>query len=549
VRFRHDFHPMKATALPLILIVLAFPPLAPADVPEGLNHSDWQSIREAYEVGRYAFTPTETGWTARNPVQRWTTEFDARGFLATPDEGDWTWGLELLSYGVGETRISVSGTPSVATEGHRLAYRWDEKLEEWWINDRRGLEHGFIVAKRPGGDDAGHAPLTFHLGTRGGLMLRTSPDARDLIFQDTEGRAVLNYAGLTAWDAEGRILPSRFEEDDGSTVRLVVNDRGAVYPVTIDPIAEQAYLKAGNTDSGDGFGLSVAVSGDTVIVGAQEEDSSAAGVLNGSGGSNDNSASSAGAAYVFVREGATWSQQAYLKAGNTDAYDYFGWSVAVSGDTAIVGAYGESSNETGVTNGPGGSADNSASGAGAAYVFMRSGTAWNQRAYLKAGNTDAGDWFGRSVAVSGETAIVGAYGESSNETGTNGPGGSANNSASSAGATYVFLVPELPPEPPTLTLTRPRPFPTTTIGKRSKPQTIRMTNSGGRTATGIAAHLSGKAAKDFLLTRPANTLAPGAATSFRATFRPRGKGARKANVTLRASNAAATSVPLKGRGK
>ncbi len=172
---------MKATILSFTLIALSFAPLARAEVSEGLGASDWQSIRAAYEAGRHAFAPTEAGWTARNPGQRWTTEFDWRGFLATPDEGDWTWGLELLGYGAGELRIPVAGNPSVAAEGQRLAYRWDEHLEEWWINDRRGLEHGYVVKKRPSSDGAGDAPLTFHLATRGGLTPRVSSGARDLV--------------------------------------------------------------------------------------------------------------------------------------------------------------------------------------------------------------------------------------------------------------------------------------------------------------------------------------------------------------------------------
>ncbi len=98
----------------------------------------------------------------------------------------------------------------------------------------------------------------------------------------------------------------------------------------------------------------MAVSGDTVVVGAVGEDSSATGV---NGNQSDNSAASSGAAYVFVRSGTTWSQQAYLKASNTGADDYFGCSVAVSGDTVVVGAYGEDSTATGVN---GNQSDNSA---------------------------------------------------------------------------------------------------------------------------------------------------------------------------------------------
>ena len=112
---------------------------------------------------------------------------------------------------------------------------------------------------------------------------------------------------------------------------------------------------------------------------------------------------------MFVRSGTTWSQQAYLKASNTRASAYFGYSVAVSGDTVVVGAVLEASSATGVN---GNQADNSADQAGAAYVFVRSGTSgtsWTQQAYLKASNT-GGDYFGTSVAVSGDTVVVGTQG-------------------------------------------------------------------------------------------------------------------------------------------
>jgi len=134
---------------------------------------------------------------------------------------------------------------------------------------------------------------------------------------------------------------------------------------------------------------------------------------------------------VFVRSGTSWSQQAYLKASNTDASDQFGWSVAVSGNTVVVGANVEDSSATGVNGNQG---DNSASEAGAAYVFVRSDTSWSQQAYLKASNAAAR--FGESVAVSGDTVVVGAPWESSNATGVNGNQGDY--SAPFSGAAYVF---------------------------------------------------------------------------------------------------------------
>src|SRR5207253_441487 len=129
-----------------------------------------------------------------------------------------------------------------------------------------------------------------------------------------------------------------------------------------------------------------------------------------------------------------WSQQAYLKSSNTRQDHYFGGSVAVSGDTVLVGAYWDNSSATGVN---GNQSDNGALHSGAAYVFGRNGTNWSQQAYLKASNTGANDYFGLSVAVSGDTLVVGAINESSNATGVNGD--QSDDSAQNSGAAYVFL--------------------------------------------------------------------------------------------------------------
>src|SRR6185295_4552712 len=179
------------------------------------------------------------------------------------------------------------------------------------------------------------------------------------------------------------------------------------------------------------FAYTVAVSGDTVVVGAPDEDSSATGV---NGNQIHNQAQSAGAAFVFVRSGTTWSQQAYLKASNTGTNDFFGISVAVAGDTAVGSAYEEDSSATGVN---GDQVNNNAQDSGAAYVFARSGTTWSQQAYLKASNTGAGDTFGFSVALSGDTVVVGAIAEDSSATGVNGD--QSNNGDGDSGAAYVYV--------------------------------------------------------------------------------------------------------------
>jgi trimeric autotransporter adhesin len=187
----------------------------------------------------------------------------------------------------------------------------------------------------------------------------------------------------------------------GVPAGLVAEEWGQITrAITLD-FEQQAYLKASNAQDGDWFGFSVAISGDTLVVGAMFEDSSA------------------GAAYVFTRSGTAWTQQDYLKASTSGASDYFGWAVAISGDTLVVGAHQE---------------DSSATDAGAAYVFTRSGSTWTQQGNaLKASNAGAGDKFGFSVAISGDTIAVGAPFEDSSD-GSN----EADNNATEAGAAYVF---------------------------------------------------------------------------------------------------------------
>lgn len=215
---------------------------------------------------------------------------------------------------------------------------------------------------------------------------------------------------------------------------------GAVYVFTRSAMvwSQQAYIKASNAGAGDTFGSGLTFSndGNTLVVGADSEDSSASGI---NGNQADNSVSNAGAVYVFTRSGVTWTQEAYIKSSNPGVNDSFGrnsaTSLSLDGNVLAVGAQGEASSATGVG---GNQSDNSMVSAGAVYVFTRSGTTWSQRSYIKASNTNAGDYFGAAVALSSDahTLIVGANYESSNATGINGD--QLNNSNMWQGAAYVF---------------------------------------------------------------------------------------------------------------
>ncbi len=146
---------------------------------------------------------------------------------------------------------------------------------------------------------------------------------------------------------------------------------------------QQAKLTASDGVNDDDFGYSVSISGDYAIVSAD----------------NNNNGYNSGSAYIFERSGTNWTQQAKLIADDGAAFDFFGLSVSISGDYAIMGAYRD---------------DDNGSSSGSAYIFERSGTNWTQQAKLTANDGATSDFFGYSVAISGDYAIMGAYGDDDN---------------------------------------------------------------------------------------------------------------------------------------
>ncbi|HEY5617737.1 MAG TPA: hypothetical protein VIK60_07310 [Vicinamibacterales bacterium] len=233
--------------------------------------------------------------------------------------------------------------------------------------------------------------------------------------------------------------------------------------------SQEAYIKGSRTEATDQLGYSVAISddGNTIASGAGDEDCLTPGI-NPPGCENDSPPLGAaniwvGAAYVFVRTGSTWTEQAFIKANNARPYNSFGVKLALSGDgnTLAVASYVEDNGGRGVRPpdlqpflvvdylDPWRGRQNQAEESGAVYFFTRAGTTWTARAYVKGSNTDAGDEFGSAVALSGDGRImaVGAHNEDSAARGMTPPspdgfggtsGAQADNSADDSGAVYVF---------------------------------------------------------------------------------------------------------------
>ena len=215
---------------------------------------------------------------------------------------------------------------------------------------------------------------------------------------DEAGAAYVFTRTGTAWTLQAKLLPADgatgdwFGRDVGISGDTVIvgaprdddkgNNSGSAYVFTRTGTTWtlQAKLTASDGATDDGFGWrGVAVNGDTVIVGAWHDD--------------DNGANS-GSAYIFTRTGTTWTQQAKLLPGDGAAGDEFGISAALEGDTVIVGSHWD---------------DDKGSKSGSAYIFTRAGTTWTQQAKLVASDGATDDVFGRRVALSDDTAIVGAW--------------------------------------------------------------------------------------------------------------------------------------------
>ncbi|MCI0485275.1 MAG: Ig-like domain-containing protein [Blastocatellia bacterium] len=220
--------------------------------------------------------------------------------------------------------------------------------------------------------------LARHTVAQGGEMASFHPSTAGLFleqetkFTTADGLTGDFFGASVAVSGDTALIGARFHNVGQQ------NDQGAAYVFVRegDMWTLQAKLTAENGFATDRFGGSVGISGDTAVVGAE-----------GDGGL------SSGAAYVFVRNGTTWTEQAKLTASDSFDFKLFGGSVAIDGDTIAVGAIGD---------------DEKGGLAGAIYVFVRNGTVWTQQAKLTADDGGADDLLGGSVSISGDTVAVGA---------------------------------------------------------------------------------------------------------------------------------------------
>jgi len=409
----------------------------------GADDRRWFAHRIAggFELGNSG-TGVRTGFSRRAVIVR---------------AGTVAWSLGLRGYGYGD-RLRAVRPASPAARANRVVYR-RSGVAEWYAGGPLGLEQGFTFTRPPSGSRAG--PLTLSLGhLPRGVTARIGTDRRGLVLA-ARGRDLLRYGSLFASDAHGRSLPARVALS-GGRLRLLIDDRGAKYPLRVDPLVEVARLTASGGGLGEQLGFSVALSADGSTAVAGSPAATVDGIAN------------RGLVYVFTTHGGGWAtttQTATLDAFDGAAGDGLGSSVAISADGSKIVA----------------GAPHKSSGSGAAYVFVRPGGGWSgateETAKLTASDAVANDLFGASIAISGDGSTI-AGGAPEAAVGVN----------AGQGAAYVFA----------------QPGAGWGSGAQPQLQTAKLTASDGAAHDGLGGDNGGNA---IAVSGDGSTVAAGAATA------------------------------------
>ncbi len=385
-------HPLNAGSLSAAIVVIAALTAAgsalAAGPSPGVSTQEWAAIEAQIEVERHKVVASDRPgrlYRADNPTQRFTAHFGAEDVVIEPigsGEPAWHLGLRLTSWGAADNLKQVEFAHATA-ERNRVELRRGP-LTEWYLNTSLGLEQGFMIGAPPG-DEIDELVLEMTLD--GDLTPVLSEGGQGVTFRQEGSNATLTYSGLAAWDVVGESLNARMELTGGGTkLRLVIRVEGAAWPIQVDPIFTQLakLLPTPDLDTIEAnFGRSVALDGDFMVVGIRD-------VVFGA---------DSGATHVFRRDQGgpgVWGHVAKLTASDGSAYDDFGTSVAINGDTVVIGADGD--------------ADNGFR-SGSAYVYQRDQggpDAWGQVAKITPTDGEEGESFGGSVAIHGDTAVIGA---------------------------------------------------------------------------------------------------------------------------------------------
>jgi hypothetical protein len=425
---------------------------------KGINGN--QADNSALNSGAvYVFVRSATGWKqqayvkASNPGKAY--QFGTS--ISLSDDGNT---LAVGSNGESSSAKGINGDQSDASMyGAGAVYVFTRSADSWsqqaYVKASNtgtedvGDQFGFSVALSGDGNTlavgATSEPSAAE-GINGDQSDKSAPDAGAVYVFTRAGKDWSQQAFVKPWNTTGQgnlfgysvglsgngdtMAVGAYNEDGGKGTAYIFTRKNGTW-------AQQSRLEASNAERGDSLGCALAISadGNTLAVGAFDEDSVLKGIQPPDEGAHDaRSDVSTGAAYVFVRNGNAWSQQAFVKATNTRLNDQFGWALTLSGDgnTLAVGAHLEDSGASGLD---GNEEDASAVDSGAVYVYTRKGITWTPVAYVKASTPKPAAEFGLSLALNGDGKVL-AVG-APKEIGA-GNAKQADKSATNVGAAYVY---------------------------------------------------------------------------------------------------------------
>jgi len=432
--------------------LLAGPAISWVEKPSAKDslRATYVSSRQASGDSSYHVTRELGVPSARNAVHQLSARLEAGQVNVTSTEGQFDLALRTLGVRCGDARVPVGPPETERLAGARVEWprrAGDARIDEWWVNGPLGLQQGFVLRELPCSSDE----ISIDVAVDGRKPVAATNGRSVALAGLGPTRPDLTYSELFVADSNGRVLPSRLDAADG-VIALRIDVRGAVFPLHVDPLlaTEEAKLLPGGAAVGganDFFGSAVALDANTAVIGgaaymiggaesawvfnrvSTEWDlqgwltaSDASGIeLFGQsvaiagdtvvvGASYDAVGTEMGSAYVFNRNGSSWSETQKLVANDGGSGEQFGWSVCLSPALLAIGARSDTISGK--------------NGQGSVYVFSKSGTTWTMQSKLTASTGLAGDAFGTSVSLSGTSLAVGAV---------QGDGSVAN-----SGTAYVF---------------------------------------------------------------------------------------------------------------
>ncbi len=370
-----------------------------AQLQEGIGGDWWAAVQDQILRAEYnirlqeqtAMEDLEGAYQAPNRAQNLRTYFTPEGIRIvqrTESSPSWQWNLRLTGYGYAGDVKGVAEA-ILAVSDNRIEYRRGDVVE-WYINDEKGLEQGFTLAKPPEGNgEKTQKEIVLEMSVAGDLEGQMTKDGKKVTFVTSEGKDIINYGGLVANDAAGRELGSRISLSEDRII-LEIDASGAQYPVTIDPIiagpSRNPDWVVWSNQKQASLGFSVATAGDVngdgysdIIVGAAYY---------------DNGETDEGKAFVYHGSASGLSANPAWTAEADQADAEFGCSVATAGDVngdgfsdVIVGAR---------------TYDNGQERGGMAFVYHGSSAGLSSSPDWTAQGNQVDAWFGCSVSTAGD---------------------------------------------------------------------------------------------------------------------------------------------------